>query len=149
MNSDAARNPFFHVSFPPANKTLPVHLMTFTGKKSALHLNEMHDNFTGKSAISSWSRRLCGRVNSVSTHALMGAQCADSSVPLAKYCLNRGLVFSFDPRCHGLLSCTLSEPRMVHPVPIPSKGRNYAPYGNCNGTTLIHPMCLLLRERDR
>src|ERR1700688_4258861 len=26
----------------------------------------------------------------------------DKSVPLGKYCLSRPLVFSFDPRCHGL-----------------------------------------------
>src|SRR6202140_2762333 len=28
--------------------------------------------------------------------------CADNSVPFGKYCLSRPLVFSFDPRCHGL-----------------------------------------------
>src|SRR3954454_11909172 len=29
-------------------------------------------------------------------------ECIDKSVPLGKYCLSRPLVFSFDPRCHGL-----------------------------------------------
>jgi len=29
-------------------------------------------------------------------------ECTDKSVPLGKYCLNRPLVFSFDPRCQGL-----------------------------------------------
>src|SRR5476651_667565 len=29
-------------------------------------------------------------------------ECTDKSVPLGKYCLSRPLVFSFDPRCHGL-----------------------------------------------
>ena len=30
------------------------------------------------------------------------AVCLLRSVPLGKYCLNRPLVFSFVPRCHGL-----------------------------------------------
>src|ERR1700692_4181658 len=29
-------------------------------------------------------------------------ECTDKSVPFGKYCLSRPLVFSFDPRCHGL-----------------------------------------------
>ena len=29
-------------------------------------------------------------------------ECTDKSVPLGKYCLSRPLVFSFEPRCHGL-----------------------------------------------
>jgi hypothetical protein len=29
-------------------------------------------------------------------------ECTDKSVPFGKYCRSRPLVFSFDPRCHGL-----------------------------------------------
>src|SRR3979409_1497406 len=29
-------------------------------------------------------------------------ECTDRSVPFGKYCLSRPLVFSLDPRCHGL-----------------------------------------------
>src|SRR5216684_7597561 len=32
----------------------------------------------------------------------LACECTDKSVPLGKYCLSRPLVFSFDPRCHGL-----------------------------------------------
>src|SRR5260370_25647568 len=34
-------------------------------------------------------------------------ECTDKSVPFGKYCLSRPLVFSLDPRCHGL--CGLSR----------------------------------------
>ena len=32
----------------------------------------------------------------------IGLRVTDKSVPFGKYCLSRPLVFSFDPRCHGL-----------------------------------------------
>ena len=32
----------------------------------------------------------------------IGCECTNKSVPFGKYCLSRPLVFSFEPRYHGL-----------------------------------------------
>src|SRR5450759_703110 len=55
-----------------------------------------------RSAGVSKSRVFLGRSFSLRATALsFTCECTDKSVPLGKYCRNKPLVFSFDPRCQG------------------------------------------------
>src|ERR1017187_1965611 len=48
------------------------------------------------------SKVFLGRSFSLRATALsFTCECTDKSVPLGKYCRNKPLVFSFDPRCQG------------------------------------------------